>query len=185
MTADAAAISEATLHNDVLQVYSDVFEEGQVSEPSSVEEVFIMENYVLTEENGNLMLQHAYTGPANLAEVDQVAILFVDLVHQNLELAVMKALGEDGVDDLHHNRLDVKNNKLLVVDVVHLVDGLFWYLSFVACVWNSSTCTWQRSNHNASLQYQLTLVNGDPGAADHNPFEYQFSFDKQVRENYF
>ncbi|XP_045134656.1 uncharacterized protein LOC123518106 isoform X2 [Portunus trituberculatus] len=55
----------------------------------------------------------------------------------------------------------------------------FWYLSFVACVWNSSTCTWQRSNHNASLQYQLTLVNGDPGAADHNPFEYQFSFDKQ------
>ncbi|KAK8400591.1 hypothetical protein O3P69_003335 [Scylla paramamosain] len=55
----------------------------------------------------------------------------------------------------------------------------FWYLSFVACVWNSSTCKWQRSNHNASLHYQLTLVNGDPSAADHNPFEYQFSFDKQ------
>ena len=41
---------------------------------------------------------------------------------------------------------------------------------------------WQRPDHIASLHYQLTLVNGDPSAADHNPFEYQFSFDKQVRE---
>lgn len=57
----------------------------------------------------------------------------------------------------------------------------FWYLSFVACVWNSTTCVWESPDHTATLNYELTLVNGDPNAADHNPFEYQFSFDKQVR----
>lgn len=55
----------------------------------------------------------------------------------------------------------------------------FWYLSFVACVWNSTTCIWESPDHTATLNYELTLVNGDPNAADHNPFEYQFSFDKQ------
>lgn len=57
----------------------------------------------------------------------------------------------------------------------------FWYLSFVACVWNSTTCVWESPSHTSTLNYELTLVNGDPNAEDHNPFEYQFSFDKQVR----
>lgn len=30
------------------------------------------------------------------------------------------------------------------------------------------------------MEYDLNIVNGKPNAADHNPFEYHFSFDKQV-----
>ena len=40
-------------------------------------------------------------------KVKQIAILHVDLVNQCLELAVMQAAGEDGIDDLHHNTHDV------------------------------------------------------------------------------
>ena len=57
----------------------------------------------------------------------QIAVLHVDLVNQCLELAVIQAAGEDGVDDLHHNRHDVNEvgrlgaHSLLVNDAVHLV----------------------------------------------------------------
>ena len=44
------------------------------------------------------------TRPANFEKVKQIAVLHVDLVSQCLELAVIQAAGEDGVDDLHHNR---------------------------------------------------------------------------------
>ena len=36
----------------------------------------------------------------------QIAVLHVDLVNQCLELAVIQAAGEDGVDDLYLNRHD-------------------------------------------------------------------------------
>ena len=57
----------------------------------------------------------------------QMAILHGDLVNQCLELAVIQAAGEDGVDDLHHNRHDVNEVgrlSLLVNDAVSLVYGL-------------------------------------------------------------
>ena len=56
--------------------------------------------------------------------------MHVDLVNHSLELAVIHAAGEDGVDDLHHNRHDVNEvdrlgaQSLLVYDEVHLVYGL-------------------------------------------------------------
>ena len=70
------------------------------------------------------------TEPANFAKVKQIAVLHVGLVNQCLELAVIQAAGEDGVDDLHHNRHDVNEVgrigalSLLVNDAVHLVYGL-------------------------------------------------------------
>ena len=70
------------------------------------------------------------TQPANFAKVKQIAILHVDLVNQCLELAVMQAAGEDGVDDLHHNTHDVNEvgrlgaQSLLVNDAACLVYGL-------------------------------------------------------------
>ena len=44
---------------------------------------------------------------SELRKVKQIAVLHVDLVNQCLELAVIPAAEEDGVDDLHHNRHDV------------------------------------------------------------------------------
>ena len=67
------------------------------------------------------------TQPANFTKVKQIAILHADLINQCLELAMIQAAGEDGVDDLHHNRHDVNEvgrlgaKSLLVNDVVHLV----------------------------------------------------------------
>ena len=58
---------------------------------------------------GDLLLQVTHTGlrgsstqPANIAKVKK-KILHVDLVNPCLELALIQAAGEDGVDDLHHN----------------------------------------------------------------------------------
>ena len=59
-----------------------------------------------------------------------MAVLHVGLVNQCLELAVIQAAGENGVDNLHHNRHDVNEvgklgaKSLLVNDAVHLVYGL-------------------------------------------------------------
>ena len=53
----------------------------------------------------------------------------MDLVNQCLELAVIRAAGEDGVDDLHHNIHDVNEvgrlgtQSLFVNDAVHIVYG--------------------------------------------------------------
>ena len=79
-------------------------------------------------------MQLAHTGqlgsstqPANFAKVKQIAVLHADLVYQCL--AVIQAAGEDGVDDLHHNRHDVNEvgrlgtRSFLVNDAVHLVYG--------------------------------------------------------------
>ena len=60
----------------------------------------------------------------------QIAVLHIDLVNQCLELAMIQAAGEDGVDDLYHNRHDVNEvsrlgaQSLLVNDAVHFVNGL-------------------------------------------------------------
>ena len=48
------------------------------------------------------------TQPANFAKVKQIAVLHADLVNQCLELAVIQAAGEDGVDDLHHTDMTSK-----------------------------------------------------------------------------
>ena len=92
---------------------------------------------LLTKKGGDLLLQVAHTGqhgsstqPANFAKVKQIAVLHFDLVNQCLELAVIQAAGEDGVDNLHHNRHDVNEvgrlgtQSVLVNDAVHLVYGM-------------------------------------------------------------
>lgn len=61
----------------------------------------------------------------------------------------------------------------------------------VACYRNSTTCTWHyfdakkfRSNYvNSSadfeIDYDIHLVNGNPGQSSANPFTFHFSFDQQ------
>ena len=89
----------------------------------------------LTGEGGDLLLQVARTGQhgpttqlvVDLREVEQVVVVHVHLIHQYLELSVLKAMGEDGVDDFHHDRYDINDasrigaHGLLVHDAVHLV----------------------------------------------------------------
>ena len=113
----------------------------QVSGSTSwVEELVSVGKIPRTKKGGDLLLQVAHTGqqcsltqPANFAKVfkKQIAVLHVDLVNQCLELAVFQAAGEDGVDDLHHNRYDLKEvgrlggaHSPLLNDAVHPVYGL-------------------------------------------------------------
>ena len=111
---------------------SDVREQGQASEQSRVGEVISVGKVFLTEEGGDLLLQVTHTGqhgpttqPADLTEVEQIVVVHVHLVHQYLELEVVKAVGEDGVDNLHHDTHDINDTQgLLLYDAVHLVDGL-------------------------------------------------------------
>ena len=104
---------------------------------SRVDELISVRKILQTKKGGDLFLQVTNTGqygtmtqPANFAIVKQIAVLHVGLVNQCLELAVIQAAGEDGVDNLHHDRHDVNEvgrlgaNSLLVNDAVHLVYGL-------------------------------------------------------------
>ena len=68
----------------------------------------------MTKKGGDLLLLVTHTGqhgsstqPVNFEKVKQIAVLYVDLVNQYLELALIQAAGKDVVDDLHHNRHDV------------------------------------------------------------------------------
>ena len=68
------------------------------------------------------MGQHgSSTQPANFAKVKQITVLHVDLVNQCLELAVIQAAGEDGVDDLHHHRHDVNEVGRLGAQFLYLI----------------------------------------------------------------
>lgn len=63
-----------------------------------------------------------------------------------------------------------------------LIQPRFWYISMVACyrVGDPPHCQW---NYDPSLdidiEYDIWLVNGNPYSRQQNPFEYQFSFDRQ------
>ena len=79
---------------------------------------------LLSKKGGDLVLPITRTGqhgsstqPANFAKVKQIAALHLDLVNQCLEL--IQAAGEDGVDDLHHNRHDVNDNGPGLADLAH------------------------------------------------------------------
>uniref|UniRef100_A0A5S6QMT6 GpcrRhopsn4 domain-containing protein n=1 Tax=Trichuris muris TaxID=70415 RepID=A0A5S6QMT6_TRIMR len=54
----------------------------------------------------------------------------------------------------------------------------FWYLLFTNCLLNEH-CNWTKSNARVSLNYDVWLVNGHPDRSGINPFEHQFSFDRQ------
>ena len=95
------------------------------------QELISVGNILLTKKGGDLRAQVSHTGqlgsspqPANFTKVKQIAILHADLVNQCLGLAMIQAAGEDGVDNLHHNRHDVNEvgrlgtQSLLVNDVV-------------------------------------------------------------------
>ena len=54
----------------------------------------------------------------------------------------------------------------------------FWYLSFISCYWQPTTCQWEKIEDNLQLNYDVWIVNGNPDAnARDNRFEYHFSFD--------
>ena len=59
-----------------------------------------------------------------------------------------------------------------------IIFSRFWYLSLVACRRNAS-CGWQHVSQPFSIDYDLNIVNGRPDK-NNNPFEYHFSFEKQV-----
>ena len=52
----------------------------------------------------------------------------------------------------------------------------------VACIQNRSTCKWEHVRDlNATISYDLTLVNGNPvSPRRQHYFEYHFSYDTQV-----
>ena len=97
-----------------------------------MEELISVWKILLTKKGGDLLVQVAHTGqhgssastqPANFAKVKQIAVLHVDLVNQCLELAVIQAAGEDGVDDLNHNSL---------ADLAHRAS--WWSMQCVLCM---------------------------------------------------
>uniref|UniRef100_T1JGC1 GPR180/TMEM145 transmembrane domain-containing protein n=1 Tax=Strigamia maritima TaxID=126957 RepID=T1JGC1_STRMM len=54
----------------------------------------------------------------------------------------------------------------------------FWYLSMVSCYRNS--CSWTSDpTLDIEIDFDIWLVNGNPFNNHHNPFKYQFSFDRQ------
>nr|XP_053631102.1 uncharacterized protein LOC128687589 [Cherax quadricarinatus]XP_053631103.1 uncharacterized protein LOC128687589 [Cherax quadricarinatus] len=76
------------------------------------------------------------------------------------------------------NPANVIPNNQLTYAIQDVNNPRFWYLSLVGCMRNSS-CEWQHVATPLHVEYDLNIVNGKPNAADHNPFEYHFSFDKQ------
>lgn len=59
----------------------------------------------------------------------------------------------------------------------------FWYISMVACKrvgTSNKSCSWVHDpTVDIEVEYDIWLVNGNPYTRHQNPFEYQFSFDKQ------
>lgn len=66
--------------------------------------------------------------------------------------------------------------------VQDLVQPRFWYISMVSChrMGERPHCTWAaNTNNDIAIDYDIWLVNGNPFNRHQNPFEYQFSFDRQ------
>ncbi len=79
------------------------------------------------------------------------------------------------------NPSNVIKDSQLTFKIRDLVQARFWYVSLVACSRNQSTCQWQYvPDFNASINYDLHLVNGNPLVRNKNVFKYQYSCDKQV-----
>ncbi|ROT84334.1 membrane protein [Penaeus vannamei] len=85
---------------------------------------------------------------------------------------------KDGLCPDEDNPDNVVPNNQLTYAIQDINNPRFWYLSLVACVRNSS-CSWQHVRKPVRMEYDINIVNGNPNGADHNPFEYHFSFDKQ------
>lgn len=83
--------------------------------------------------------------------------------------------------------LNVMTGYQFTYRVQDLKNPRFWYLSMVACYRNTTknNCSWVRSTENIDIDYDIWLVNGDPGSKHQNPFEHQFSFeDHDLVESY-
>lgn len=116
---------------------SDGCEQGQTSKPLGVEKLVSTGAVLLMKESGNLLLQFAHAGQhrsmtqlADVTEVKQVTRACADFIHQILDVAVVKAVGEDGADNHDSYRQDISKagrpraQNLLVNDAVHLMDGM-------------------------------------------------------------
>lgn len=55
----------------------------------------------------------------------------------------------------------------------------FWFVSFVSCHRNTSSCLWSQSPAEFTLNYDIWIVNGRPDLKHLNPLEHQFSYDQQ------
>lgn len=88
--------------------------------------------------------------------------------------------GELCIDEDFPSNLIVGNQFTYIIS--NLKQPRFWYLSFVACYRNLTTCEWDYYDGAPhKLQYHINLVNGHP-TKKHNfysPFVYHFSYDKQ------
>jgi hypothetical protein len=52
----------------------------------------------------------------------------------------------------------------------------------VACRRNPRTCEWEHvSDFDSEISYDLHVVNGNPEGRNKNIFEFQYSFENQVR----
>ncbi|XP_065160392.1 integral membrane protein GPR180 [Atheta coriaria] len=74
----------------------------------------------------------------------------------------------------------VKDYQLTYV-IQDLKQPSFWYVSFVACYRNKTTCEWNHYDmgNDYELEYDLWLVNGNPNISSFSTLSYQFSFDRQ------
>ncbi|KAL1124209.1 hypothetical protein AAG570_001979 [Ranatra chinensis] len=72
----------------------------------------------------------------------------------------------------------VKNHQFTFA-IETLNEPRFWYVSLVACYHNLTTCQWHHFPYDVEVDYDIWLVNGNPNTSGHNPFIYQFSFDRQ------
>lgn len=54
----------------------------------------------------------------------------------------------------------------------------FWYLSFISCFWEPTTCQWEKIDDEMNIKYDIWIVNGNPESKTReNRFEYHFSYD--------
>ena len=54
----------------------------------------------------------------------------------------------------------------------------------VACRRNPKTCEWEHvADFDSEISYDLFVVNGNPEGRNKNIFEFQYSYDNQVKLN--
>lgn len=61
-----------------------------------------------------------------------------------------------------------------------LYQARFWYVSLVACRKNMSSCKWEFvKDFDDKVDYDINIVNGNPGARNRNVFKFHYSSDEQ------
>lgn len=52
----------------------------------------------------------------------------------------------------------------------------FYYAVLLSCIYDDDSCSWENSNSEGYINYDVWLVSGDPFTTKHDSFTYQFSY---------